>query len=87
MRVQFVEAAKVWWKLWSIRLGALGSIVVSVLVMFPDKALEMWAIMPEQFKSFIPPEYMPLAGVIIYVIGMFARFVKQHKLDKDLNRQ
>jgi len=84
MRIQFVEAAKVWWKLWSIRLGALGSAVVSLLIVFPDKALEMWAMMPEQFKSFIPPEYMPLVGVVIYVLGMVARLVRQRKLDKEL---
>ena len=87
MHIQFVDAAKVWWKLWSIRLGAIGSAVVSILIIFPDKALEMWALMPEQFKSFIPPDYMPLVGVIIYMLGMFARFVKQRKLDKELDRQ
>lgn len=82
--MKLIEGWQKFYKLWSIRLGALGAGVVSILVAFPDVALNAWAIMPADLKAFIPPNYMPLIGVGIFVMSMLVKFIPQNKLREEI---
>ncbi|MCW2763993.1 MAG: hypothetical protein JWR85_4194 [Marmoricola sp.] len=83
LKIRPIDNIKVWYKFWSIRLGVVGSAIVSLFVMIPDAAIGMWNFMPETFKNFIPPQYMPMVGVFLFVLGMVARLVKQRRLPDD----
>lgn len=83
--MKLTQDAKVWWKLWSTRLNALGLLVTGWLTAFPDAALFAWNAMPADMKAFFPAQYMPFIGLAILVLGILARFVKQEKLSKEVN--
>lgn len=68
------------WRFWSMQLGALGSSLIAVLVMVPDVAISAWLTFPDDLKSIMPPQYMPMFGVVLYVMGMVARVIRQKKL-------
>lgn len=78
-RFKTVDEIRVWWKLWSIRLGLVGSAITGWLVSFPDQAVGLWAAMPYEIRQFIPANYMPLIGVFLFLMSMVSRFIKQHK--------
>lgn len=82
--MKLVDGWNKFYKYWSIRLGALGAAIVSVLVAFPDIALHAWAALPDDLKSVIPPNYMPLIGVGIFVMSMVAKFIPQNKLHSEI---
>ncbi len=81
--MKLVDDAKVWWKLWSIRLGALGTALTGLLIASPDAVLFAWNLLPLDLRAAIPAQYVPLIGVFIFVMSMVARLVKQDKLTKD----
>lgn len=74
---------KHFWRFWSLRLGALGTVLTSLLIAFPDVALQAWNILPDDLKGFIPERFAPMLGVVIFVLSMFARVVKQNKLHQN----
>jgi len=83
-KMKLMDGWQKFYKYWSVRLGALGAAVASVLIAFPDIALNAWAILPDDLKAFIPPNYMPLIGVAIFVLSMVAKFIPQPKLRAEI---
>lgn len=82
MRIKLIhDWRKLAWKFWSIKLGAVGTTLTSLLILWPDSALYLWGAMPEEVKAMLPPQYVPMIGVVIFALSMFARLVKQQKLD------
>ena len=73
------DEIRVWWRLWSVNLGILGTTITTALVAFPDWAINAWSMMPYEARQYIPQQYMPLIGVGIFVLSMISRFIKQHK--------
>ena len=73
---------KHFWRFWSLRLGALGTLLTSILIAFPDVALQAWNVLPDDLKGFIPERFVPLIGVAVFVTSMLARVVKQEKLHR-----
>lgn len=82
IRLVPIDEIRLWWKMWSIRLGAFGTLLTSYLVLVPDAAINMWNLLPLAFQSFIPAQYMPMVGVFIFSLGLIARLVKQRTLEQ-----
>lgn len=82
--MKLLDGWQKFYKFWSVRLGALGATIASILIAFPEIAINAWAILPADIKSFIPPNYMPLIGVAIFVLSMVAKFIKQPKLQAEI---
>lgn len=80
--LEYVEHAKLLWKTFSLWLGIAGTTVTGYLITFPQQAIDMWNQLPPDIKSFIPPRYMPLIGVALYVVGMVSKFIAQKKLQE-----
>lgn len=78
-----VEETKVWWKLWSIRLGALATAIMAVFIGWPETMLFVWQAMPYEVRMLMPPRYAQFIGLFIYVLAMLARFIKQKKLKQN----
>ena len=77
---ELIEDWRNWWRFWSVRLAAVGTAITGLLVAFPDAALAAWAILPHELKSSIPPQYMPLIGVVVFALSIAARLVRQDSL-------
>lgn len=81
---ELIEDWRDFWRFWSVRLAAVGTAITGLLVAFPDAALAAWAILPHELKSSIPPQYMPLIGVVVFALSIVARLIRQDSLrDKD----
>lgn len=75
--MKLIDNVEHWWKLWSLRLAAVGTAVTSYLVMFPDQAIAVWAMMPDDLKALLPAKFAPMIGVAIFASSMIARVIKQ----------
>lgn len=80
LKLELIEDWRNFWRFWSVRLGVIGSALTGFLVVFPDQALQAWALLPADLKAYLPEKYMPLVGVAIFVLSMIARVIKQSKL-------
>lgn len=67
----------------SMQLAAIGSLLTSVLIAVPDVAVYAWNMLPAEFRSWVPPQYMPLVGVVIFALSMLARVVQQKSVSGD----
>ncbi len=84
---ELIEDWRNFWRFWSVRLGIIGSAITGVLIAFPDAALAAWAILPHELKSSIPPQYMPLIGVVVFALSIVARLIRQDSLRDKENEQ
>lgn len=80
MKIKLIDEARQWYKFASVWLGTIGTTITSVLVLFPDAAIHAWAILPSEMKQAIHPNYMPMVGVAVFVLAIFAVFVKQKSI-------
>lgn len=83
-KLELIEGWHKWYRLWSIRLGLVGTAITAWFLAAPDAALSVWAIMPEDVKAVFPPDFVKYFGVGLLVLGTFARMVKQNKLREEV---
>jgi hypothetical protein len=79
LRFMLTDDIKVWWRLWSIRLGIAGTAIASAALAFPDWALHTWYALPPEVQQYVPQQYMQVIGVGLFVLSMLSKFIKQHK--------
>ena len=60
-------------RLWSVRLAALGSLLMAALVAFPDA----WAALPPEVRAVLPAHLQAVVPMLILVATLVARVVKQ----------
>lgn len=84
MKLRLIEGWQWWYKFWSVRLGAVGAALTTFLIAYPDFATTVWLNLPSEIKATIPPQYMPLIGVVISICGIIAKFVVQRKLKEKI---
>lgn len=76
-KMTFIENVNQAWRFWSLRLSALGTAVLAVLMVWPDAALQAWLLLPGEFKQHLPQQYLGYLAIAIFIGAMFARVVKQ----------
>lgn len=81
--LEWRDNARSVFKTYSLWLGVLGTALTGFLASFPQYALDVWNAMPQEFKSWIPPQYMPAVGSFFFVLSMVSKFIAQKKLTKD----
>lgn len=65
-----------WWKLWSIRLAAFASVVISYVVASPEILLQVLNAMPPEMRAYFPPVF----GFVLFgVITMVRLWDQNHK--------
>lgn len=80
MKFQLIEHWRVWYKLWSVRLTAIGTVLAGWFMASPDAFLNVWLMLPQELKDVLPPDVVKFIPIFILVAGTFARVVKQNKL-------
>lgn len=71
------------WRWWSMRLNAIGLVILSYVQFDPIGALQVWNMMPHPVRMFLPSNFLMIIGLILFGLSMLARVVKQPKLHKD----
>lgn len=71
------------WRWWSVRLNALGLLVLSWVQFDPVGALAVWNMMPHPVRMVLPSNFVMLAGLGLFALSMIARMVKQPKLQNN----
>lgn len=79
--MRLIENWRTWWRLWSVRLTALGTALQSLFLAWPDIALTMWNMMPGEVKALLPQQIVFGLPLAFFAAAMIARVVKQPKLE------
>ena len=75
------------WKDWprwvSTWFEAAAAAFFSALLVAPDAVLQVWAVLPADIRSVIPPDWIKWGGVALIIAGSFAKIVEQPRLKRD----
>lgn len=77
--MRLINDWKASWRLWSVRLSALGATLVAFLLAFPDEALAVWNAMPADIQALLPEQTGRLLSLILFVSTIVARIVRQRR--------
>ena len=80
--LKLIEQWRLFWRMWSIRFTALGTVLLGWITASPDIITAAWTFLPGEIKSYIPQEYLMYVTISLFILGMFSRIIKQDKLDK-----
>ncbi len=67
------------WRLWSVRVSAIGAILFTLLLAAPDQLLAIWTALPADVQALVPGA--PTLGLILSVASLLARLIAQRKAD------
>lgn len=65
------------WRLWSVRLSALGSFLMLVALAAPDMLLASWNTLPPETRSLIPDDIAQAVAAVLFTATFVARLVQQ----------
>ena len=63
------------WRLWSVRVSAIGAAVFAVLVAAPDQALQIWQALPPEVQALVPNAKQ--LGLLLLSASAIARVLRQ----------
>ena len=78
--MKLIDNAKQWYKLWSIRLSALGAFLLSVWFAYGVEITHWWMTYATEYFPFLSPQTVKWVGLILVVMGQLARLIKQNNL-------
>jgi hypothetical protein len=78
----FIENARHWWRLWSLRLNALGLAILGYVQFDPIGALAVWNMLPFEVRRVLPPNFLTIVGMVLFGLSMLARLVRQPRLER-----
>jgi len=84
--MKLIENWRIVYKFWSVRLTAVGTLMVGYIAAVPDILVSAWNMLPADLRTIIPPNYLLYISVGIFIAGMFSRVVKQDKLNAECNK-
>jgi hypothetical protein len=79
--MKLVDNWRTWHRRWSVWIGSIGTILTTLLVALPDAARTAWTFLPDDLRAAVPPAYLPLIGVGLFVVSMLAQLVRQCSLN------
>jgi len=82
--LQLIEHWRLAWRFWSVRLNALGSLILGALLAWPDFALGIWNVMPVQIGGQLPEQLALMLPLVLFVAAIAARLITQKKLVREV---
>ena len=82
IRARLVPEARQFWRLWTIRLNAIGLALLSWAWFDPVSVLAVWNMMPVPVRNAVPPSALLLIGGVLFMLSMIARLVRQPKIEQ-----
>lgn len=80
--MSLIDNARQWYKFWSVRLNVLGAFLLSVWFQFNAEIQIWWSVHAAEYFPFLSPQIIKYIGLALVIASVFARVVKQDKLDK-----
>ena len=66
-------------KRWSFRLSTVGTGIVVFAMSAPETALHAWVLLPDDLKTFLPPNFVKGFGIALFIASNIAMFIKQKR--------
>lgn len=85
MKSFFTSDWRDWWRWWSVRIHMAGVFLTGWLWFEPSSLLAVWNMLPRPVQALLPNHFITAMGAILFVLsvaGIFARPLKQPKLEK-----
>lgn len=80
-RLKPIEGARRnWWRLWSIRLNLIGGLLLTAFMTWPEFALTLWNMMPDEVKALVPDRFILAIPLALFALSVIARLIRQEKL-------
>lgn len=73
------------WRAWSVRLNAVGLLILGWLTFDPVSLLAVWNMMPPPVRDLIPAQFLSLIGALLFALSMLARLVRQPKMQEKID--
>lgn len=83
MKIKLIDNWKDAWRFSSVRVLGLGTVVPGLIEMFPDQALRIWALLPEDMKRVVPDRYVLWYTLAVVGASFVARIIRQDKLHEN----
>ncbi|WOE40679.1 N-acetylmuramoyl-L-alanine amidase [Acinetobacter chinensis] len=77
--MKLIENWKQGYKLKSVQIGALSAIFYA-LILFCDQFIQVWNLIPQDLKNYIPEQWKEIVGCFVGVAMILARLKKQPEL-------
>lgn len=71
IRARLIDDAGKWWRMWSIRLAALASAVIGVVVAAPDVLLHTLNQLPPEMRSWLSPSISIAVFTLVAVVRLW----------------
>ena len=65
------------WRLWSVRLSALGAFLTGLALAAPDTLMQAWAAMPADVQALLPESLARVVPTLLFVGTLVARLIPQ----------
>lgn len=83
--MKLVPHWRVLWRSWSVRLNALGVLVLGWIAIDPVSLLAVWNMMPAPVRDLIPEQFLSTIGAVLFGLSMLARLVRQPKMQEKID--
>jgi hypothetical protein len=67
------------WRLWSVRLSAIGAILMGWAALTPDALLQAWNALPADVQALLPEQVGKAIPFLLFIGTLVARFIPQPK--------
>jgi hypothetical protein len=65
------------WRWWFVRVSALGSLLFTLLLAFPDQVLALWMDLPAEIRARVPANLEHAVTAALFAAVMFMRPIPQ----------
>lgn len=78
--LEFVQHARLIWRMWSVRLAALAAAIQAIAADTPQSLIDAWNSLPPDVKGVISPDTMHYLSSALMVASFLSQLVRQQKL-------
>lgn len=82
IKKHLVGEASQFWRLWSVRINAIGLALVSWVWFDPSAVLWLLNIIPDQLREYLPDNIVAAASAVMLFLGIVLRLIRQPKVEE-----
>jgi hypothetical protein len=77
LRARLIPDLQAAWRLWSVRIAALGALATALLAASPDALLAAWQALPPDVRELVPVELDRWIAPALFALATVARITRQ----------
>ncbi len=83
MKPRLIDNKRHAWKLWSVQLPTIASLLFGLAAAAPGLALELWNQLPDQLRDLLPTHAATAIAAVLFGANVVLRLLKQGKRDAE----